>query len=29
MTKEQYDTAISNGELTYIAAFVGCTYHYG
>ena len=26
MTKEQYDTAISNGELTYIAAFVGCTF---
>ena len=29
ITKEQYDTAISNGELVYIAAFVGCTYHCG
>ena len=29
ITKEQHDNIISNGELAYIAAFVGCTYHCG
>jgi hypothetical protein len=29
ITKEQYDSTISNGGLAYIAAFVGCTYHCG
>ena len=26
ITKEQYDSTISNGGLAYLAAFVGCTY---
>ena len=29
LTKEQYDSTISNGGSAYIAAFVGCTYHCG
>ena len=29
ITKEQHDTTISNGGSSYIAAFVGCTYHCG
>lgn len=27
ITKEQYQTAISNNENAYISAFIGCTYH--
>ena len=29
LTKDQYDTMISDGQNAYIAAFVGCTYHCG
>ena len=29
ITKTHYDTMISQGNLVYIAAFVGCTYHCG
>ena len=29
ITEEQHDTTISNGGSSYIAAFVGCTYHCG
>jgi len=29
LTKEQYDTRIQNGQLAYLAAFVGCIYQCG
>ena len=29
ITKAEYDSLIANGELAYIAAMVGCTYHCG
>jgi hypothetical protein len=29
ITKEDYETALQNGEQVYKAAFVGCTYHCG